>query len=78
MGVGIGFAFSALANLIVEAVDLHETGVATGMNTVMRSIGGSVGAQVGASLLAATVVAGHPTQHGFTLAFAAAAGARSA
>jgi EmrB/QacA subfamily drug resistance transporter len=75
MGVGIGFAFSALANLIVEAVDAHETGVATGMNTVMRSIGGSIGAQVGASLLAATVVAGRPTEHGFTLAFAAAAGA---
>src|SRR4051812_1789905 len=75
MGVGIGFAFSALANLIVEAVEPHETGVATGMNTVMRSIGGSVGAQVGASLLAATVLAGRPTEHGFTLAFAAAAGA---
>src|SRR4051812_8324248 len=49
MGVGIGFAFSALANLIVEAVDAHETGVATRMNTVMRSIGGSIGAPVGAS-----------------------------
>src|SRR3954451_22824178 len=75
MGVGIGFAFSSMANLIVEAVRPDETGVATGMNTVMRTIGGSVGGQVGASILTATVVAGLPTEHGFTVAFALAAGA---
>jgi MFS family permease len=76
MGVGIGFAFSALANLIVEAVEPHETGVATGMNTVMRSIGGAVGGQIGASVLAANVAAdGLATEHGFTIAFALAAGA---
>jgi EmrB/QacA subfamily drug resistance transporter len=75
MGVGIGFAWSSMANLIVEAVDPSETGVATGMNTVMRTIGGSIGAQVGASILTATVVAGRPTEHGFTLAFALSAGA---
>src|SRR4051794_7882664 len=77
MGAGIGFAFSAMANLIVEAVRPEETGVATGMNTVMRSIGGSVGGQIGASVLAASVLAtsGLPSEHGFTLAFAFAAGA---
>jgi EmrB/QacA subfamily drug resistance transporter len=75
MGIGIGFAFSSMANLIVEAVHPSETGVATGMNTVMRTIGGSIGGQVGASILTATVVAGVPTEHGFTLAFALAAGA---
>ena len=75
MGIGIGFAFSALANLIVEAVEPEETGVATGMNTVMRSIGGAIGAQVGASVLTSTLVAGSPSEHGFTLAFALAAGA---
>ena len=57
MGVGIGFAFAAMANLIVEAVRPEETGVATGMNTVMRSIGGAVGGQIGASVLAANVAA---------------------
>ena len=75
MGAGLGFAFAAMANLIVEAVRPDETGVATGMNTVMRSIGGSIGGTVGASLLTATAVAGVPTEHGFTLAFALAAGA---
>ena len=75
MGVGIGLSFAALANLIVEAVRPDETGVATGMNTVMRSIGGSIGSQLGAGLLTATIVAGEPTEHGFTLAFAVAAGA---
>ena len=75
MGIGIGFAFSAMANLMVEAVRPDETGVATGMNTVMRTIGGSVGAQVGASVLTASVVHGLPTERGFTLAFAIAAAA---
>ena len=74
-GIGIGFAFSSMANLIVEAVRPDETGVATGMNTVMRSIGGSIGAQVGASILAANTVAGRPAERGFTLAFGLAAAA---
>ncbi len=74
LGAGIGLAFASLANLIVEAVRPEQTGVATGMNTVMRSLGGSVGAQIGASIIAGTVVAGAvPTEHGFTLAFLAAA-----
>jgi EmrB/QacA subfamily drug resistance transporter len=76
LGIGIGFAFSSLANLIVEAVRPDETGVATGMNTVMRSIGASIGAQVGAGILAANLAAGGvPTEHGFTVAFGLAAGA---
>jgi len=76
MGAGIGLAFAALANLIVEAVPPQQTGVATGMNTVMRTLGGSVGGQAGASLIAGTVVAsGLPAESGFTLAFAFAAGA---
>ena len=76
LGVGIGLAFASLANLIVVAVRPDQTGVATGMNTVMRTLGGSVGAQVGASVLAATVIGSAlPTEHGYTLGFAVAAGA---
>ncbi|MGZ4272069.1 MAG: MFS transporter, partial [Solirubrobacteraceae bacterium] len=75
LGAGIGLAFASLANLIVEAVPPEQTGVATGMNTVMRTLGGSVGGQIGASVLAGTVVAGVPTEGGFTGAFALAAGA---
>jgi EmrB/QacA subfamily drug resistance transporter len=76
MGAGIAFAFSSLANLIVEAVPPEQTGVATGMNTVMRTLGGAVGGQIGASLIAGTVVASAlPKESGFTLAFLFAAGA---
>jgi EmrB/QacA subfamily drug resistance transporter len=76
MGIGIGFAFASMANLIVEAVPPAQTGVATGMNTIVRSIGGAVGAQVSAAIIAATVTAaGFPTEAGFTAAFATAAGA---
>jgi EmrB/QacA subfamily drug resistance transporter len=75
LGAGIGLAFASLANLIVEAVPPEQTGVASGMNTVMRTLGGSVGGQIGASVLAGTVVAGIPTEGGFTAAFALSAGA---
>ena len=61
LGVGVGFAFASMANLIVEAVRPDQTGVATGMNTVMRTIGGAIGGQVAASILAASLLAGrHP------------------
>jgi EmrB/QacA subfamily drug resistance transporter len=71
MGAGIGFAFAAMANLIVEAVDPTETGVATGMNTIMRTIGGSLGAQISATIVSAHVLAGShtPAESGYTTAF---------
>jgi MFS family permease len=74
MGIGIGFAFSSMANLIVESVPASQTGVATGMNTIVRTIGGAIGSQVSAGIVAATLALnGEPTEHGFTIAFAAAA-----
>jgi EmrB/QacA subfamily drug resistance transporter len=76
LGAGIGLAFAALANLIVEAVPSEQTGVATGMNTIMRTIGGAIGAQVSASIISATLEAsGVPTERGFTIAFALSAAA---
>jgi MFS family permease len=74
MGVGIGLTFSAMANLIVEAVPSEQTGVATGMNTIMRSIGGALGSQVCASIVASVVAtSGLPRESGFTAAFAVSA-----
>jgi EmrB/QacA subfamily drug resistance transporter len=73
MGLGIGFSFASMANLIVEAVDQRETGVATGMNTIMRTIGGSLGGQVSAAVLAAHVAGGEPTGTAFTIAFSISA-----
>jgi MFS family permease len=76
MGIGIGFAFASMANLIVEAVPAHQTGIATGMNTIVRTIGGAIGSQVSAGIVTATLASsGLPSERGFTIAFAAAAGA---
>ena len=69
LGIGIGLAFAAMGNLIVEAVPPEQTGVATGMNTVLRTVGGALGAQIGATLIASNVAGGHATAHGYTLAF---------
>jgi EmrB/QacA subfamily drug resistance transporter len=70
MNAGVGAAFAALPNLIVQAVDSHETGEATGVNTIMRNIGASIGSQVAASIVAGHVLAsGLPEDQGFKLAF---------
>ncbi len=69
MGIGIGLAFAALGNLIVEAVPSHQTGVASGMNTVMRTLGGAIGAQIAATFIAGNTSHGQPTVTGFTDSF---------
>jgi EmrB/QacA subfamily drug resistance transporter len=69
LGVGIGLAFAALGNLMVQAVPAHQTGVATGMNTVMRTLGGALGGQIAATLVADNVAHGLPTVTGFTASF---------
>jgi len=66
LGVGIGLAFAALGNLIVQAVPPTQTGVASGMNTVMRTLGGALGGQLSATFLADNVAHGHPALAGFT------------
>jgi hypothetical protein len=45
------------------------------MNTIVRTIGGAIGSQVSAVIVTATLSGGLPTERGFTLAFATAAGA---
>jgi EmrB/QacA subfamily drug resistance transporter len=69
MGVGIGLAFAALGNLVVQAVPASQTGAATGMNTVMRTLGGALGGQIVATFLANNVSHGLPTVTGFTDSF---------
>jgi MFS family permease len=69
LGIGIGFAFSALGNLIVIAVPPEQTGVATGMNTVMRTLGGALGGQLAATFITSNVRHGLPTVTGFTETF---------
>jgi EmrB/QacA subfamily drug resistance transporter len=65
LGIGIGLAFAALGNLIVQAVPPTQTGVATGMNTVMRTLGGALGGQLSATFIVNNTVHGLPTVTGF-------------
>jgi EmrB/QacA subfamily drug resistance transporter len=75
LGVGIGFSFASMANLVVESVPREEVGVATGINTIMRSLGGALGAQLVASLLTGKTIAGSaiPAEAAYTDAFIVAA-----
>jgi MFS family permease len=74
LGVGIGLAFAALGNLIVQAVPSHQTGVASGMNTVMRTLGGALGGQLSATFIAEHTSGSFPTVTGFTETFVMATG----
>jgi len=75
LGVGVGFAFAAMAALIAENVSTAEMGVATGMNTVVRMVGSVVGGQVGAALLTARTIGdtSAPAESAFTTTFALSA-----
>jgi MFS family permease len=74
LGVGVGLAFAALGNLIIQAVPSEQTGVASGMNTVMRTLGGALGGQLSATFIATHTAHGHPTVTGFTETFLMATG----
>ena len=75
MGTGVGFAFAAMPNLIIEAVRQEQTGEATAVNALVRNVGAAIGAQVSGTILAGSVAAGAslPAESGFTTAFAVAA-----
>lgn len=75
LGFGISFSFASMANLIVEAVDPREVGIATGINTVTRTIGGAFGSAIVAALLTSETIPGTPgipTETAYTEAFAMA------
>lgn len=70
LGAGFGLAFSAMSNIIVDAVPSSQTGVASGMNANIRTIGGSIGAAVMASVVtSATLPSGLPKESGYTAGF---------
>ena len=71
LGVGLGLAFSAMSNLIVQAVPAEQTGVASGMNANIRTIGGAIGAAVMSSIVTSELgVHGRPLASGYTTGFA--------
>ena len=67
-GIGLGFAYAAVANLVVAAVPASETGAATGVNTLIRTLGASLGPQVSAAFLVAV-----PGEGGYAAGFAVCA-----
>ena len=75
LGLGIGLAFAATANLMVEAVPQEVTGVASAINAIMRTVGGAIGAQISAAVVSAHFVLGgrFPAESGFVTAFAMSA-----
>jgi EmrB/QacA subfamily drug resistance transporter len=76
MGVGFGFAFSAMSALIVMAVPASQTGVASGMNANIRTIGGSIGSAAMASIVTSRLASsGLPLESGYTTGFAVMTGA---
>src|ERR1700728_3483808 len=75
LGIGFGWAFSAMSAHVVSAVPAEQTSVATGMNANIRTIGGSIGAAVMASIVTAKLEpSGLPTQAGYTTGFGVMAG----
>jgi EmrB/QacA subfamily drug resistance transporter len=76
LGIGLGSAHSSIANQVIAWVPQTHTSGAMGMNSIVRFGGGAFGAQVSAAVLAATVtVSGFPSERGFEVTFAIAAGA---
>jgi MFS family permease len=72
---GLGLAYAAMPNLIMDAVAPHQTSEATGFNTMIRAVGFSLGAQACAAVLSTGATHGSlPTEHGFTVAFTLSAG----
>jgi EmrB/QacA subfamily drug resistance transporter len=70
LGVGLGLAFAAMSNLIVESVPANQVGVASGMNANIRTIGGSIGAAVMATIVTAGAAGGLPKDDGYRNGFA--------
>ena len=58
-GAGIGLAFAAMSNAIIESVPAAQTGEATSVNTIARTIGSSIGTAV-----VAAVITSHSTAAG--------------
>jgi MFS family permease len=72
-GIGLGFAYAAVANLVVAAVPSGETGVATGVNTLIRTVGASLGTQISAVVIVAV-----PGEGGYSTGFAVSAAVMAA
>ncbi|MFC8180532.1 MULTISPECIES: MFS transporter [Nocardiaceae] len=79
IGAGIGLSYGAMPALIMGAVPPSETAAANSLNTLMRSLGTSTASAVAGVILAQmTITLGSaelPSQQGFRVTMAVAAGA---
>jgi EmrB/QacA subfamily drug resistance transporter len=74
-GAGIGLAFAAMSNAIIETVPAAQTGEATSVNTIARTIGSSIGTAVVAAVISSqSTPQGLPTDDAFTYGFWVCAG----
>ena len=74
-GAGIGLAFAAMSNAIIESVPATQTGEATSVNAISRTIGSSIGTAVVAAVITSHSTAqGLPTDEAFTAGFWVCAG----
>jgi EmrB/QacA subfamily drug resistance transporter len=74
-GAGIGLAFAAMSNAIIETVPATQTGEATSVNTIARTIGSSIGTAVVAAVVTSkSTPQGLPTNDAFTYGFWVCAG----
>jgi MFS family permease len=70
LGIGIALGFASMSNLIIEAVPVEQTGIATGMNTNIRNIGAALGSGIATSLIISSLQPdGYPKEEGYVLAF---------
>ena len=78
VGLGTGFAYSAMPTLIMHSVPPTETAAANGLNSVMRTLGATISASVIGVVLSSSFVESQgieiPTREAFQLVFALAAG----
>ncbi|MFI5491715.1 MFS transporter [Actinoplanes sp. NPDC051859] len=74
-GAGIGLAFAAMSNAVIESVPAAQTGEATSVNTIARTIGSSIGTAVIAAVISShSTPRGLPTDSAFTTGFWVCAG----
>lgn len=70
LGLGVGAAMAAMANVIVGAVSPDQTGIASGINTIARTVGMSFGSAISVvAITSHTASSGLPEENGFVMAF---------
>ncbi len=78
VGLGTGFAYSAMPTLIMHSVPPTETAAANGLNSVMRTLGSTVAASLIGVILSSSFVLSNgieiPTREAFQTVFALGAG----